>query len=505
MVNIVSKRGRVLLFLMLVVWGAAACQPNAEDQTGSSAPTLPVEATVTGIPTSTKVPESPATAAPSPTSTLMPTPQAPLSGVEINRVGAGGYVGTLLQGNLTSWVRHNGLLWSRVEPIPGERKWEALADLEFSMRQINESGSELILIIRDTPDWAQKVPGYSCGPIAEEDFAAFGDFMFDVVQRYSQEPYGVKYWELGNEPDVDTTSLPNPRSIYGCWGDRDLPFYGGGYYAEMLKVVYPRIKQGDANAQVLIGGLLLDCDPTNPPETQAGSGQYKDCSSSTFLEGVLQNGGGSYLDAISFHAYDYYFGSLGKYGNGNWGLSYQNGGPALIAKVKYLRSLLLNYGYPDLPLLNTEVAVLCGSSGKEEICLTGDYETTKAYYIAQAYAAARTEGLAANIWYSDLGWRGSAVLDRDGATGAVWQAFLTSSSILQDAVPAGAIAEGGVIGYAFAAKDQYIQLVWSKDGETYPLELGTMPNKILDVYGVEQELSQSLTISFSPLYIFSSK
>ena len=37
------------------------------------------------------------------------------------------------------------------------------------------------------------------------------------------------------------------------------PYYGGGYYAEMLKIVYPQIKAADPEAQILIGGLLLFC------------------------------------------------------------------------------------------------------------------------------------------------------------------------------------------------------------------------------------------------------
>jgi len=79
-------------------------------------------------------------------------------------------------------------------------------------------------------------------------------------------------------------------------------YYGGGYYAEMLKAVYPAIKEADPQAQVLIGGLLLDCDPTHPPEG-------KDCKPSKFLEGILKNDGGDYFDIISFHGYPPYSGA----------------------------------------------------------------------------------------------------------------------------------------------------------------------------------------------------
>jgi hypothetical protein len=39
--------------------------------------------------------------------------------------------------------------------------------------------------------------------------------------------------------------------------------FGGEYYGNMLKIVYPAIKSADPQAQVLVGGLLLDCDPVN--------------------------------------------------------------------------------------------------------------------------------------------------------------------------------------------------------------------------------------------------
>lgn len=72
-------------------------------------------------------------------------------------------------------------------------------------------------------------------------------------------------------------------------------YYGGVDYAEMLKVAYPSIKQADPNAQVMVGGLLLDCNPnTGCPNER----------STNFLAGVLQNDGGSY------HASDYYFGAV---------------------------------------------------------------------------------------------------------------------------------------------------------------------------------------------------
>ena len=184
------------------------------------------------------------------------------------------------------WVRRNALLWSEVEPQEGKRNWGALAGLENEMKNASRDGLSLILIVRSTPYWAQKFPGVACSAVKPDKLAAFGSFMRDLVARYSPPPYSVKYWEIGNEPDI-APELVSPDSIFGCWGDSKVSYYGGEYYAEMLKVVYPQVKAADPQAQVSIGGLLFDCNPDNPPEPSS-SGKLYDCTAGSFLEGILK-------------------------------------------------------------------------------------------------------------------------------------------------------------------------------------------------------------------------
>src|SRR5690606_32739206 len=126
--------------------------------------------------------------------------------------------------------------------------------------QFSEQKLTPIIVISHTPTWAQQVPGASCGPIKPTALADFAKFMGEMASRYSKPPYNVHYWEIGNEPDVAPEQVPND-SVFGCWGNMSDPYYGGAYYAEMLKVVYPAIKKADPLAQVVFGGLLLDCDP----------------------------------------------------------------------------------------------------------------------------------------------------------------------------------------------------------------------------------------------------
>ncbi len=208
-----------------------------------------------------------------------------------------------------------------------------------------------------------------------DKLGAYADFLHDAVLRYSEPPFNVKFWELGNEPDVDP-SLVNPDWRFGCWGEAGNAYYGGEYYAEMLKAVYPKIKKADEDAQVLVGGLLLDCDPINPPLVSTETGETKDCTPSLFLEGILKNGGGEYFDGVSFHAYDYYRGP-DKYDNYNWSSKWDVNGPVLSKKAEFLRDVLTANGYPDKPIFNTESGLLCGKHGQEPECLTNEFEVNQ--------------------------------------------------------------------------------------------------------------------------------
>ena len=81
----------------------------------------------------------------------------------------------------------------------------------------------------------------------------------------------------------------------------------------------------------------MDCDPVNPPEITKDSGQLRDCTSSKFLEGILEAGAGDSFDGVSFHAYDYYYGDLGVYGNEGWHSAATTTGPVLIAKSRFYK------------------------------------------------------------------------------------------------------------------------------------------------------------------------
>lgn len=370
-----------------------------------------------------------------------------------------------------------------------------MVSLEPELINASSKGLQVILMVRSTPGWAQQLSGSYCGPIKPSNLADFASFMHDAVARYSVPPYNVKYWEIWNEPDIDP-SLVSSDSLFGCWGNASDAYYGGGYYAQMLQAVYPQAKAADQNAQVLVGGLLLDCDPRSICTVGDKSKPPK------FLEGILRNGGGSYFDGVSFHGYDFYSAALGQYSNAKWGSAWNTTGPVVIAKANFVGSVLNNYSVSGKFLMNTESALICDSCTSDSV-----FETTKAYYITQDYAAAMAQSLRANVWYSTLGWRNSGLLNADLTPRDAYTATQFARTELAAPTFTGAISSSdiggttGVRGYKFLRDGRTIWVLWSLDGNTHSATFPNVPRFVWDAMGNSISPAASMPIGLEPLYV----
>jgi hypothetical protein len=388
-----------------------------------------------------------------------------------------------------SWTRIP-ILWSQVQgSIGGPYTWGKIVTRESLIMAAANKGISAILYIGDTPNWALK-SGFVCGAVAQDKFSNLVSFLTDMVQRYSAFPYNVRYYELWNEPDV-VGSL-------GCWGDAsDTASYGGKYYAEMLKVAYPAIKKANPQAQVLFGGLLLNCDPVNVcPNDPVGK----------FLKGALDNGAGPYFDGVSFHAYDYYWG-LGNYSNPNWNSAWNTTGPVYLVKAAYIRGLLAKYNLTGKYLMNTELAVLCGHTGQETYCTNPEHSATVGSYLVQAMAGSKADGILVSIWFSAGGWRGSGLLGLDQSLLPSYNAFKFARSKLGEAVFVRAVTEfSGINGYEFTNGGHRLWVLWSvtSAGNPHLLTVATAPTAVYDTYGSPIPLgnpSTSLSIDLMPVYV----
>lgn len=419
-------------------------------------------------------------------------PPASIFGVEINR-GRVARVESRLSELRPGWVRYNGFLWSEVKSDPGEYNWNALQALvEPELRIIAKHTHSIIAVIRGTPDWAQSVPGSACGPIKPENLGNFAAFVRELVVRYSQPPFNISHWEIWNEPDVDPRLVPG-TSPYGCWGNLDQPYYGGEYYAEMLKDVYPAIKSADPDAQVVLGGLLLDCDPENPPPGQA-------CRPGHFLAGVLNNGGGDFFDIAAYHGY-----AIWPPEETDWDLTqpgWKHRGGATLGKLDYVRTIMQRYGVSK-PIMLNEAALLC--FGSEATCTSPPFEAGQANYAIRMYTRARAENLLSAVWYplNYSTWRYTSLLDADQQPRPAFQTLVFMRERFAGATYARQLAAGtGLEGHEFQAGSTTYQIYWTNDASEAVLHLPPNTQAVYNAVGARQPIGAStLTVGFEPRII----
>ncbi len=387
------------------------------------------------------------------------------------------------------WLRRNGALWMDVEPNKGDRKWSVMASMEKEFTYSADLGKKITLVVRRTPVWARKYSGSECGPIKDQEIASFANFMYDLVKRYSAPPYSVLYYEIWNEPEAPLNT--DPQISFGCWGDANDPYSSARHMAQVLKQVYPKIKEANPTAQVLFGGLVLDCDPINPP---AG----KDCRSSKFLEILLQEGAGPYFDIVSFHAYDYWSGALGWYDNFNWGSAWNTTGSVVIAKANYLNKVLNDYGFGDKKLMATEISLLCmANCGSES-------QETKSYYVAEAYGASIISGIQGTYWYSQYdNWRENGLIDDNPAhvPHPAFYAYKFAKQELGSAVSGKDVSDSANFIYEIYTPKGTLWLMWSKDGKNHNYTFSTTPVGVKDVYGNSKSVSKTMLITVAPIYV----
>jgi hypothetical protein len=399
----------------------------------------------------------------------------------------------------TSWLRYNGVVWSQIEATKGVYQWDLLDKLKSQLAAYQDKQWDIIMVVRGAaPDWAQEVPGSSCGPIKTSELPEFARFMGELVRQLGAPPYNIKYWEIGNEPDAP---ISDSTVGFGCWGRPGETNYGGEAFGEMLKAVYPAIKAADPSAKVLVGGLLLNCDPNNPPDDPANPGHKVDCSPSRFLIGVLANGNGRYFDGVSYHAYDYYS-MNGTYANGGWH-SDQTTGPSSIARDNYIKSVLINAGYPGKLLLNTESSLVLTFQCEGDC--RADYEKTKAAYVAVDYLSAIVNNVTVRIWYTAVtSWRYSGLVTNINTPLPAYYAFKTAATEMKNARFVKDLTSqlpNSIRGYEFTRGSRTVWFLWgTTPNSPIPVTFNRAPDSVFDTVGQSISPAMTMMVDNNPLY-----
>ena len=336
-----------------------------------------------------------------------------------------------------------------------------------------------LVLVLNCPPWACQVP---IGPIFDDKYDEFAEFIQAVATRYSQPPYNVHFYEFWNEPDG--TIGPNNHLGWGLHPDK---------YAQMLSMAYSAIKATDPESVIMMGGLAYDFwfaqgGPFNPD----------------FLAGVLDNGGAQYLDAVAFHYYTH-----NAHGWTNIGL-----------KTDDFRAEMNAHG-ADLPLIVTE-------SGLTSSPDFGSSEAIQARYLVQMIAQSAASDILAVTWFTDRDF----IFPPPGFDVFVHTGLLrvddtpkpsyTAMQTLSQEVGSGAYlytlgASDGLIGalegYRFRSPDgqRQVSVVWNNDAQpvamTIPAPQAADFRRAVGLHGQEVQTepgpggTRLLTVGLDPIYL----
>ncbi|OAN42866.1 hypothetical protein A6A03_03885 [Chloroflexus islandicus] len=363
------------------------------------------------------------------------------------------------------WVRLNTLSWREAQPTAGSPiNWNATSFQQFEreVQAANSLGLQVMAVIDDHPSWATNSDKI-CAAILDEYHDEFAAFARAVVAKYSQHPYYVRYWELGNEPDVDPRLVP-ANSPFGCWGDMNDEYYGGERYGRMLRVVTPAIRAADPGSKVIFGGLLL-ARPANTNHT--------DGKPFNFLAGALRAGAGPYFDILAFHTYPTYFERTGvshidfDLDAQSMGGAWVSRGGTTVGKARFLREVMQQYGI-NKPLFLNETGLRCDNRYSSCETQPTAYEQAKANHLIRSSMRAIADGVENYIWYTlqGPGWSSTGLLDGSQQPRPAYIAMKTAIERLNEVrlPPQPFTGYGaGTEAYRFRGNGFVLDVVWSVD------------------------------------------
>ena len=193
--------------------------------------------------------------------------------------------------------------WYRYEKTkqPGVYDEQNLKELDRRFAEYRKYGLEPLAVVHGN------APGTGFANRIES-YRRFGKFMAMLAKRCPT----VKYFQLWNEMDAAFTDLFGARN-------KEIPMLQRGkYYAEMLKIVYPMLKEANPEAVIVTGGMTNWSD---------------------FPKGIYEGGGKEYFDVLALHTYGMPM---------PW---------SFIIRGNAVRSLMDRCGDERKPLWNTEFGV----------------------------------------------------------------------------------------------------------------------------------------------------
>ncbi len=208
--------------------------------------------------------------------------------------------------------------WAYSEPSPERYDWtHADQVVDHARRQ----GLQVIARLGLVPEWAR--PGTEDKPTTPtyldvERYEEFARYAGSFAEHFRGRVHAIVVW---NEPNISLE-----------WGYRPVDPEG---YTALLRATYAQVKRADPQVVVLGGALAPTLAPAGDPE---GMNDLE------YLQRMLAAGAGDGMDGLAVHAY-------------GWKMPPDApAGPATVnfARTELLHGLLVDAGYPELPVYITE-------------------------------------------------------------------------------------------------------------------------------------------------------
>lgn len=384
------------------------------------------------------------------------------------------------------WVRDD-LRWERMQSeAGGEIVVPAYRDEEINAHI--EAGNKVLLVLAyGNSNYGNRFPK------TDEEIIAYAAYCKAVAAHFKGK---VDAFEIYNEPD------------YAYFAQWDIT---GADYVKVLKAATEAIREVQPNATI-VGGAL--CTMSNP------NSRARTVAKQIFEDPLVTN----YMDAFSFHSYDYY--SDGAYSDENKTMNFAG-------QIKFIEDLLINTNNPNLPIWITEDGIPSeGSVYANEIIQAED--TARA--LAAVAANSRVEKyFIYNLHektHSSILENSFGLVDENYEPKPVYSAVAFSNKMLTNVECVHkfegdntAYSGDALGGYGYKTDDKDIYVAWAHTGKTASLKISkTRPAgakstfsklgsvgtvtiaedadvTIYDMYGKRLEYTSNISLSSSPIYV----
>jgi hypothetical protein len=198
-------------------------------------------------------------------------------GIAANLIGGGApnyWIGQVDSLGL-SWVKQQ-VRWHDFSGAPGQMDWSGF---DAVVDAANKKDIKVMFSVVDAPEWARSYTDENPEGAPPDNFAAFSDFLEQMVSRYKGRIHAIEVWNEQNlDREWDTAEGVNAER-----------------YVEMLRLAYQTIKAGDPNIIVVSGAL----SPVGSSRSEGDRVIYMD--DFEYFDRMIQAGFLDYCDCVGAH------------------------------------------------------------------------------------------------------------------------------------------------------------------------------------------------------------